>query len=446
MFITDLYRIFRLPAPIKFAFQFAASPPAYPQRRAAMRGSAMTEAALSLPPEPLRARPQPVVDMAEPAPFASERRIAAAESSGGAIRIAWDDGTAVRLHPLWLRSECACPACRDRVTLERTFDQFRLPPDLAALQVEVTAAGALRLVWSEDGHVSLFDPGWLYRNAQGHGPESTGRGTPRLWRAADLAGRIPTFEHRAVMSEAAALHDWLTALRDVGLTLLTGVPAAEREVERIARRISLLRDSNFGAVFDVMTLANANSNAYTAIELPPHVDLPTREYQPGFQFFHCLDNQARGGESTYVDGFAVAEQLRAEEPETFRLLSEVPLGFRFCDQVSDYVWHAPALVVDEHGALREVRFIPWLMAPLAAAPERFEPIYRALRRFAELTRDRHFQLRLKLTAGTMAAFDNRRVLHGRTAFEPASGRRHFQGCYIEREEVESRIRVLEREL
>ena len=46
----------------------------------------------------------------------------------------------------------------------------------------------------------------------------------------------------------------------------------------------------------------------------------------------------------------------------------------------------------------------------------------------------------------MSAFDNRRVLHGRAAFAQGSGRRHFQGCYIEREEVESRIRVLERGL
>ena len=407
----------------------------------------MTEAALDLPPTAApEARPQPVVDMAELAPFANSQRIVAAESSGEVVRVTWDDGSSLRLHPLWLRSECACPACRDRVTLERTFDQFRLPPDLVPQRVEVTAAGALRLVWSADGHESLFDPGWLYLNARGQGPDATGRGTPRLWRAADLAGAIPTFEHGAVMTEAPALHAWLCALRDVGLTLLTRVPAEQREVERIARRISLPRDSNFGAVFDVMTMADANSNAYTAIELPPHVDLPTREYQPGFQFFHCLDNQAQGGESTYVDGFAVAEQLRAEEPETFRLLSTTPLGFRFCDAVSDYVWHAPALVLDEHGAMREVRFIPWLMAPLAAEPERFQPLYGALRRFAELTRDPRFQLRLKLTAGTMAAFDNRRILHGRAAFEPASGRRHFQGCYIEREEVESRIRVLEREL
>ena len=390
-------------------------------------------------------RAQSIVDMTELAPYASERRIRAAESSERQISVAWDDGSVQRFHPLWLRSECACPACRDRVTLERTFDQFRLPLDLKPATVEVTEAGALRLIWAPDGHVSLFDPGWLHQVAQGGGLVAAAGGSARLWRA-ELADAIPTFGYAAMMTDPAALHGWLTALRDTGLTLLTGVPAAEREVERIARRISLPRDSNFGAVFDVMTMANANSNAYTAIELPPHVDLPTREYQPGFQFFHCLDNEAAGGESTYVDGFAVAEHLRAEEPEIFAELSGTAIGFRFYDQVCDYAWRSPVVVLDRQGALAEIRFNPWLTMPLAAPPERFEPVFLALRRFGELTRDPRFQIRLRLAAGTMSAFDNRRVLHGRAAFEPSSGRRHFQGCYVEREEVLSRIQVLERQL
>jgi gamma-butyrobetaine dioxygenase len=46
----------------------------------------------------------------------------------------------------------------------------------------------------------------------------------------------------------------------------------------------------------------------------------------------------------------------------------------------------------------------------------------------------------------MSAFDNRRILHGRAAFDDSGGRRHFQGCYVEREEVANRIRVLERAL
>ena len=46
----------------------------------------------------------------------------------------------------------------------------------------------------------------------------------------------------------------------------------------------------------------------------------------------------------------------------------------------------------------------------------------------------------------MIAFDNLRVLHGRGAFDPNSGRRHLQGTYLDRDLIRSRQRVLERTL
>ena len=45
----------------------------------------------------------------------------------------------------------------------------------------------------------------------------------------------------------------------------------------------------------------------------------------------------------------------------------------------------------------------------------------------------------------MIAFDNRRVLHGRNAFNPNSGRRHLQGTYLDLDLLESRLRVLARD-
>jgi gamma-butyrobetaine dioxygenase len=41
---------------------------------------------------------------------------------------------------------------------------------------------------------------------------------------------------------------------------------------------------------------------------------------------------------------------------------------------------------------------------------------------------------------------NDRALHGRTAFDPNLGKRHLQGCYIDRDGIESRRRVLKRRL
>ena len=55
-----------------------------------------------------------------------------------------------------------------------------------------------------------------------------------------------------------------------------------------------------------------------------------------------------------------------------------------------------------------------------------------------------FRVQRRLRAGDMWAFDNRRVMHARTEFDPSTGRRHLQGCYVDRDELLSRWRVLSR--
>ena len=44
----------------------------------------------------------------------------------------------------------------------------------------------------------------------------------------------------------------------------------------------------------------------------------------------------------------------------------------------------------------------------------------------------------------MICFDNRRVLHERTSFDTASGGRWLRGCYMEREELWSGLRIATR--
>ena len=66
------------------------------------------------------------------------------------------------------------------------------------------------------------------------------------------------------------------------------------------------------------------------------------------------------------------------------------------------------------------------------------------RRFIAMTREARFRLVKRLNPGELWFFDNRRTLHARNAFDPTSGARHFQGCYIDRDELLSRILVLQR--
>jgi gamma-butyrobetaine dioxygenase len=68
--------------------------------------------------------------------------------------------------------------------------------------------------------------------------------------------------------------------------------------------------------------------------------------------------------------------------------------------------------------------------------------YRALRLFAGVLHDPKFMVATKMEVGELVAFDNRRVLHGRTGFSSAV--RHLQGCYVDRDGLFSKIAVLER--
>ena len=54
------------------------------------------------------------------------------------------------------------------------------------------------------------------------------------------------------------------------------------------------------------------------------MDLPWFENPPGYQFLHCLINSANGGDSSAVDGFAVADYLKNNEKDIFDTLVNVP--------------------------------------------------------------------------------------------------------------------------
>ena len=70
--------------------------------------------------------------------------------------------------------------------------------------------------------------------------------------------------------------------------------------------------------------------------------------------------------------------------------------------------------------------------------------YAAFRCFQKIANDPDNQIKLRLNPGEMIAFDNRRVLHGRASFDLQSGKRLLRGCYGEREELESCLRILYR--
>ncbi len=377
--------------------------------------------------------------------FVTTAAIVEASLEADAVTVQWSDGRRSPFHFAWLRDNCTCSACVHPVTREQVFEIADMPDDLVVREASVGGNGALQVQWS-DGHRSAYAPGWLRAHAYDEKSREERRAarTVKIW-GAGYAASLATFDWLDVMRDDAALHAWLVALRDTGLTLVRGVPAEAGSVGEVARRISFIRESNFGVLFDVASKPKPDSNAYTSINLPPHTDLPTRELQPGLQFLHCLVNDAPGGDSIFVDGFAIAAELRTRHPDEFDVLGTTPFEFWNRSASSDYRCSAPVIALDACGEVIEVRHANFLRGPVDAAPQTMPAVYRAYRRFIRLAREPRFRVERRLTAGDMWAFDNRRVLHARTEFDPRGGARHLQGCYVDRDELLSRIRILERQ-
>ncbi|KAI1691026.1 taurine catabolism dioxygenase tauD, tfdA family domain-containing protein [Ditylenchus destructor] len=152
------------------------------------------------------------------------------------------------------------------------------------------------------------------------------------------------------------------------------------------------------------------------------------ETPPGLQFLHCVEfkGDSPGGESTLVDGYAVAEHLRHHDPEAFRLLRDVPLRHYFSGANESYSCVGTTLKLDKKGLVQCIRFNQANRAPIETDPELIRPFYKALNTFANLVRSKEFMLDFRLKEGEMLVFNNHRMLHGRLKYDARTTSRHLK--------------------
>ena len=55
-----------------------------------------------------------------------------------------------------------------------------------------------------------------------------------------------------------------------------------------------------------------------------------------------------------------------------------------------------------------------------------------------------FRIEFKLMPGDIMMMDNHRLLHGRTVYDVDEGNRFLQGCYIDHDSSEGKLRHLKR--
>jgi gamma-butyrobetaine dioxygenase len=366
-------------------------------------------------------------------------RIVLAEPEKGGMAATWSDGTTSFWPAIWLRDQCACPQCR-HPSGQRLFEIVDLPEQPQIDRIAMQGDGSVRVTWREEEHVSTYPAAFLYE----HNLKTPPAAPIRLW-GADLA-QLPEGDWPSVARDPAAELAWLEAYHLHGFGLLRNVPVKPGTVAEVGDRLGFVRATNYGKLFDVISVPDPNNLANTALGLGVHSDNPYRDPTPGVQLLHCLVSDAPGGDSILVDGFAAAEQLRQWAPEQLELLARVPANFRFADKDADLQTCRPLISIDFEGRLKSVHFNNRSFAGIDAPVELVEPWYEAYRNFAQILKQPERALIFRLAPGDLLVMQNERALHGRTAFDANLGRRHLQGCYVDKDGLESRQRVLRRQI
>ncbi|UXX81739.1 2-trimethylaminoethylphosphonate dioxygenase [Roseovarius pelagicus] len=359
-----------------------------------------------------------------------------------------DDGkTKTRFHAIWLRDNAWDAATRSADNGQRLIALGDIPAE-TSVSAATLVGDTLRVTFAPEDKSVDYALSWLLENAYDR-PANTQAGWTKpsveTWDN-DLMSHLPVASFDAVSSDPAALQRWLGQIARYGFAKLTNGPIEELALMRVVKLFGYVRETNYGRHFEVRTEVNPTNLAYTGLGLQAHTDNPYRDPVPTVQVLYCLESSAAGGENMVVDGFRVAERLRAENEEWFNVLARYCANFEYAGS-DDVILQSrrPMIELAPDGELIGVRFNNRSTAAITDVPfDEMATYYAAYRRMGEIIDDPAMEVSFRLEPGECFLVDNRRVLHARKGYSGA-GKRWFQGCYADMDSLNSKLAVLETE-
>ncbi|OSX57434.1 hypothetical protein POSPLADRAFT_1061647 [Postia placenta MAD-698-R-SB12] len=384
----------------------------------------------------------------------TQRRLFSAVASDAALSY-----NGLSLPYKWLRDSCQCPNCVHPSTRQKLHRTSDIPTDVRPQPGGVRLTDdVLHISWAPD-HQSHYPRDLIERYASSQNLRVFHKDVDaKRWEVAGLKSSPDLFLPYSSIHTPSGLLSAITQLTQYGLLFVTDVPNdktsnEECELRILAQRFGEIRETFYGQTWDVKNVRNSKNIAYTNIHLDLHMDLLYFQHPPRFQILHCLRNRVIGGTSVFVDALHAAERLRETDPAAFHILAETPVYFHYIND-GHHLHHAHPTIELAGDRVAHINYSPPFQAPLPlTTPAAF---YLALERFVALLEDPAARYEYTLREGDVVLFDNRRVLHARTAFrerqEAESGdvvgktNRWLKGCYLEADAVLDRGRVLREQI
>ena len=351
-----------------------------------------------------------------------------------------NDGEKKEIHPFWLRERVNGDRFVDTKTKQRLFDPTQIQENIKINDINLSK-DFLEVTFNDGASTKL--------SIQELIEEFSKNDFIKLIKKVKWDSSLDDlniFDFKENFFEKEEMYNALVSFYKYGFVIFKDVPTKDNFLINFANSIGSVRRTNFGEFFNVRSKPDPNDLAYTSLPLAPHTDNPYRNPVPCIQILHCIENNVQGGLSTLVDGFTVTEKLKKDFPKYYKILSEVKVRFQFVDQSVVLEDWAEMIRVDENGEFKQVRFSPRLdFVPLLDL-DRLELYYNARKKISDLYNSDKYKIQFKLSPGDLLMMDNYRLLHGRTAYNTNEGDRFLQGCYIDYDSTDGKLKHLKRKL
>ena len=349
-----------------------------------------------------------------------------------------NQGQKKEIHPFWFRERVNGESFIDEGTQQRLFDPTKLENDIKINSLNLSDQ-FLEITFN-DGTYTKFVIQNILREFDN---EDEIKKIKRVeWDSSFI--NFKNFEFEDNFFNEKVMYDALIDFYKFGFVIFKNVPTKDNFITKFANSVGSIRRTNFGEYFNVKSKPNPNDLAYTSIALAPHTDNPYRNPVPCIQMLHCIENEVSGGLSTLVDGYTVTEKLKKNFRDYYNILTEVKVRFQFIDQSVILEDWAEMIQLNEKGEFKQVRFSPRLDFVPLMEKNKLELFYSARKKISELYNSDQYRVEFKLNPGDLLMMDNYRLLHGRTSYDANQGNRFLQGCYIDYDSTEGKLKHLKR--
>ncbi len=349
-----------------------------------------------------------------------------------------NNGLKKEIHPFWVRERVNGDNYIDKGSQQRLFDPTKLEENISIEKLELTN-DYLKVRFTDGAYTKLAIQNIL--------KEFSNINEVKHIKKIDWNSSLKNpnnFQFTESFFEEKEMYNSLVKFYQYGFVIFKKVPTKNNFIVNFANSIGSVRRTNFGEFFNVKSKPNPNDLAYTSLPLSPHTDNPYRNPVPCIQMLHCIENEVSGGLSTLVDGYTVTEKLKKDYPDYYKILTKIKIRFQFVDKSVFLENWAEIIKLDELGKFKQIRFSPRLDFVPLINKDQLDLYYLARKKLSDLCNSDEYKIKFKLLPGDLLMMDNYRLLHGRTAYDTSEGERFLQGCYIDYDSTESKLKHLKR--